>query len=139
MGNAMKIAHGSLMVLILLFSGFSQARQVQPIVNIESPAIGASGKKLTAEQVRGVLASAAQSQGWLVVTSKNGNFIISKSWMKHTITSEIKYTSSGYSIHYKDSINMNFTVENGVPSIHPGYNKYVHALDGAIRNRLFAY
>ncbi len=56
---------------------------------------------------------------------------------KHLIVVTITYDATYYTIKYKSSENMNYTVkENGVAYIHPNYNKWVENLDNAIRSRL---
>lgn len=56
---------------------------------------------------------------------------------KHLIIVTITYDAKRYTIKYKSSENMNYTIkENGVAYIHPNYNKWVENLDHAIRSRL---
>ena len=49
---------------------------------------------------------------------------------------EIPYSTTQYSLIYKSSINMNYEVLEGVPVIHPNYNKWVQTFSTAIRLEL---
>jgi hypothetical protein len=108
-------------------------RAPEPVPNMVDVAIVTSSK-LTTEQVRTAIVSAAKSLGWVVAPeSTPGSFLVSKSWGRHSITTEVKYTDNSYSLLYKDSINMKYGPLNGVVSIHPYYHRDVSALANAIR------
>ena len=48
---------------------------------------------------------------------------------KHTAIVEIPYSASGFSIKYRDSVNLNYRKDdNGVEMIHPNYNRWVEKL-----------
>ena len=103
----MKVLKAALFVLALVVSGSAAARHPEPVVNYPALAVTvASGKSLSADQVKQLIRNAAEGKKWLVVNQPDGKQIASLSWSgdKHRISVEISSSAESYSIVYKDSI-----------------------------------
>lgn len=125
-----------LLAAVFVFSSSALAREPVPIVNPADVQIAAaSGKKLSAAEVQQIIGRVAAEKKWIVSAPQNGKFTASLSWNsnKHTIVVEIACQPDRYSITYKDSVNMKYEVLNGVPRIHPYYDRHINALRDAIR------
>jgi hypothetical protein len=132
----MKVVKMALFLLAFAVSGTVFARTPEAVVNlVDQPVASASGKALTAEQVKQTIGKVAQDKKWIVTPMQNGKLNASLSWNgnKHTIVVEIACEADRYSVTYKDSVNMNYMVRDGAPVIHPFYNRHVNALRDAIR------
>ena len=125
-------------VLFAVFSALAlnaQARTPEAVGNYPAVAVvTASGKTLSAEQIKQTTRKAAEAKNWVIGNLPDGKMVASFSWRgnKHTISVEIGSADMSYSINYKDSINMKYEVLNGQPTIHPFYNRYVKELKTAI-------
>ena len=123
-------------LLAFAVSGAVFARTPEPVVNlVDQAAAPASGKVLTADEVKQLISKVAQEKKWVVNPLADGKLNASLTWNgnKHTIVVEIACDAGRYSVTYKDSINMNYSVKDGQPVIHPYYNRHVNALRDAIR------
>jgi hypothetical protein len=126
----------ALLLLALAASGAAFARLPEPVVNLaDQEVVAGSGKVLGVEEVERIIGKAAQEKKWVVAPPQENKIRASLSWRnnKHTIMIEIACAAGRYSIGYRDSINMNYTVRDGRPMIHPYYNRYVGELRDAIR------
>ena len=115
------------------------ARSTVPVTEREIAFTGAAGKTFDAETLRRAIISGGQRRQWDMVPSADGKSIKgSYSWNrnKHSIVLDIRPTATGYSFKYLDSVNMKYEMENGVPHIHPHYNKFVDDLIQSIRTEL---
>lgn len=115
-------------------------RAVVPIVNLDNlPVTTVSGVTPTAAQVRQSIEAAALSRDWEIREAAPGQLVASLSVRgKHTITTDIAYSATTYSIRYRDSVNMKFKAADPASApvvglIHPFYNRWVDDLDRAIR------
>ncbi|MGH6627408.1 MAG: hypothetical protein ACRECD_12885 [Burkholderiaceae bacterium] len=96
-----------------------------------------SGKAVQAEQVKQAIQAAAGTRNWSLSPQAEGKLLATLNVRgKHTIMVEIAYAADRYSLSYKDSVNMNYGAHNGLPSIHPNYNKWVQHLQDGIRIEL---
>lgn len=132
----MKTFKTVLFLLAFAVSGAAFARTPEPVVNLVDQAVTpASGKVLTADEVKQAIGKVAQEKKWVVTPLPDGKLNASLSWNgnKHTIVVEIACDAGRYSVTYKDSINMNYLVKDGQPVIHPYYNRHVNTLRDAIR------
>ncbi|KAA3654785.1 MAG: hypothetical protein DWQ11_03255 [Proteobacteria bacterium] len=103
--------------------------------------------------VRDRIIEACQAAGWSVVPGNAPDTLVATLVVrnKHTIRTNIAYTTDTFSITYHGSINMNYAVKEPDPYgvtptvdavqvrtevIHPHYNRWVSTLLGAIRTRL---
>jgi hypothetical protein len=116
------------------------ARAPVPIVNHANVSItSASGQQASAEQVASAIRAAAVATGrkWDVVEPAPGRLVATYHVRTHTVSIEIRYTASAYSVAYKDSVNMKYTPDaQGPGSIHPFYNQWVDEFMRAINAEL---
>jgi hypothetical protein len=132
----MKLLKIALFLLAFAASGAVFARLPEPVVDLVDQEVATgSGKALSAKEIKRIISKAAQEKRWIVSPSQDDKIKASLSWRnnKHTIMVEITCGANRYSIHYKDSINMNYAIQDGQPVIHPYYNRYVGQLRDAIR------
>lgn len=125
--------------LLLLASGAAQARTPVPVIEHQAvPVTAGSGKSLSAEEVCQAARSAAVSRNWSISHQKEAGMTAAYSWNgnKHTIMVNITCSPDSYSLTYRDSINMKYRMVEGVPNIHPHYNRFVGELKQAIQNNL---
>jgi hypothetical protein len=134
----MKALQMVLFALALAVSGAVFGRASEPVLNlVDEPAVAASGKALSGENLRQVITKAAQEKKWIVTPATDGRLSASLSWRnKHTIVVEIACAANRYSVTYKSSVNMNYSVWNDQAVIHPYYNRHVNELRDAIRAAL---
>ena len=134
---------GAIFAFVVFFLPCSAyARPSESLINYPSiPVAVSSGKALTADQVCKIVREAAEEKKWLVGAQPDGKLLASLSWnsSKHTIVIEIGCSDAGYSIVYKDSINMKFSSQDGQMTIHPHYNKFVKELNDSVRVRLMTF
>jgi len=106
----------------------AHARGSVPIINHEAvPAVTASGKPASAEQIRAALQAAGAPRGWQITPAGSGKALaVLNVRGKHSISADISYDSGQYAIKYRDSSNMNY--EPGTNLIHPKYNTWVQTL-----------
>ncbi|QLI82311.1 hypothetical protein HZU75_12680 [Chitinibacter fontanus] len=128
------------LILALMFSLQVQARQMpmeQPPRVIFTEKMGSG---MSAEQIKSNIVSAGNRFGWMVIGSEEGKVTLqyNKGNGKHVVTIAVVYDMKGYQINYVDSINMNYEVENGVPNIHPNYNRWVFNLNKEINNSMYS-
>jgi hypothetical protein len=118
-----------LLAAVLAFVALNaHARSGVPILNHEAvPAITASGKPASAEQIRAAMQAAGAARGWQITPAGNGKALaVLNVRGKHSISADISYAAGQYSIKYRDSTNMNY--EAGTNLIHPKYNMWVQTL-----------
>ena len=126
-------------VAVMLVSGMAMARAPEVIADlVDQKAVAASGKVLTADEVRQVVTAVATKRQWEVAPQADGKLLASLSWQnaKHTIVVEIVCAAGSYSVSYRDSVNMNYLAQNGQRTIHPYYNRFVRELRDAINVEL---
>lgn len=121
----------------LIFSTLSCARSTD-LKEFDNIRFGtASGKVLTVDEAKSAIAKAAELGNWKVVDAGENKLTATLvENAKHTIIVEIICNADNLSIHYKDSINMNAEIENGVQQIHPAYHKWVKKLIRTIRTEI---
>jgi len=125
---------GSLIIGALVVLGIA-ACTVAPIYNVaDAPTTTASGKSLTASQVRQGIITAGSALGWRVVDAGPGRLEGTLALRTHTAVVDIPYSATKYSILYKSGENLN--AADG--TIHKNYNGWVQNLDKGIRATLSA-
>ena len=119
----------TLAALLLSFTAVSAHAKWEEIYNVEAAEIpaGLSNAKI----VKAIQTGGAQ-RGWVVTEEGAGHLLATLNIRSHTVRADIKFTSSSYSITYRDSQNMKF--KKG--KIHGNYNKWVRNLDGDIQRAL---
>jgi len=106
-----------------------------PIYNVnEAPVATASGKAMTAAQVRSAIMAAGAALGWQMADAGPGKLVGTLNLRTHQAVVDIPYSSKSYSIVYRSSQNLNEA--NG--TIHTNYNGWVQNLDRGIRANLAA-
>lgn len=128
----------SLFVLFTAAASPAIAREPVAIINHENLSImTASGQALSKDRVRQAIMNAASNKQWSISGQGEGKMTaILNVRGKHTVLVDIFYTPTTYSIIYRDSSNMKYTVQDGVPMIHPFYNRWVNDLRDSIRLEL---
>lgn len=137
----MRILHLTLAALLSLGALQAQAQRLPvPIVNHENVVVAAaSGKQLTAADVRKAILVAAEATGrkWSVAEAGPGRLIATYHVRTHTVSAEIQYTDSRFSVVYSSSTNMKYAPgPDGKGVIHPFYNQWVQEFVQAIRSEL---
>jgi hypothetical protein len=77
---------------------------------------------LSTEKMQEGIKDGGSMRGWKVITQSPGNAELQyiKDAGKHTISVNVSYTSNTFSITYKDSDNLNYTVkDDGTRYLHP--------------------
>jgi hypothetical protein len=102
----------------------------RPIMNVaDQPVVTASGKPVTADQVRGAILAAGTGLGW-VMTPVSPGLVSGRLMLRdHVAVVDVRYSATTYSITYKDSTNLNY--RDG--QIHKNYNGWIENLDRDIR------
>ena len=105
--------------------------------------IAKNGKAPTLQQVEKAIIAAGKEKEWVMNTISQGTASgkIEATLLvrgKHTVIVDIVYSPENYSIHYKDTINMNAAFCNGKTWLHPNYNVWVSRLNDEIQSKLDA-
>lgn len=127
-----------ILLIAALVAGPAFARPSVPIVNVENaPVVTGSGNVPTLAQIKQSIVAAGAIQNWKVSDAEDGKLnatLVVRG--KHFMTIEIPYTTEQYSLIYKTSVNLNYEILDGVPLIHPNYNKWVQTFSNNIRLEL---
>jgi len=106
-----------------------------PILNIsDAPVTTASGKALSAAEVKAAIIRAGATLGWQMAEGGPGKLTGTLLIRKHTAVIEIPYSAKAYGITYKTSTNLN--EEGG--QIHKNYNGWIQNLNKGIATQLAA-
>lgn len=127
--NTIKILGLALLALFLV------ACKTQPVYNVDqAPVTTASEGQPTMEQVKQAIVRAGTSLGWRMEPQGDGLIVATLLNRGHMAKVDINYTTSSYSIEYKDSRDLDYDGEK----IHKAYNGWIQNLDQRIRSRLIA-
>jgi hypothetical protein len=124
---------------LIVAAGAEAQRLPVPIVNHENLLVAVSSKTApTTDTVTQAIVNGAQARKWTISRIPDSSKIHAKLFVnkKHTVVVEIENTATTYSVRYVSSIDMKYGVENGVPVIHPFYNRWVNELIESIRTEL---
>jgi len=103
----------------------AQAR-TQPVYNVvDKPVVTGSGNVASLENVGEALAMAARRKGWTVQDVEPGYQKAQIHVRKHFAAIDIRYTSTSYSITYRDS---DVLMYDGT-KIHRNYNKWIKLIE----------
>ena len=102
-----------------------------PVVNVVDAPITAN-KPPSMKDVQDAITRAGVALGWKIEPVKPGLMQGTLNLRTHTAVVEIPYSSTAFSIKYKDSVNLNYTGD----SIHSNYNGWIQNLDKGIRTQL---
>lgn len=121
--------YGAFLLVAMLVLPAAQARQA-PLVERERIALRMpDGSAATAAQVRAAIIVGSRPLGWVVTGEEPGVLKLSYNKQdRHYVTIRADYDAAGYQLRYVDSTNLNYGVEDGVPQIHPNYNRWINNL-----------
>jgi hypothetical protein len=114
----------------------SAQRMPVPIVNHDNVVVT---KTASAADVKKAIITAAGATGrvWVVSEPSPGRLVATYHVRTHTVTTEIRYSATNFSVAYADSINMKYAPgPDGRGVIHPFYNQWVQEFVQAIRLEL---
>ena len=126
------------LALMLTFSSEATARRGVALQNYENvPIVRADNAILTSARVRQAIVGATLQGKWAILEDAPGRIVTTFSIRnKHSLTVEIRYSGTEFSVVYRDSSNLNYAQGANGPIIHPTYNKQVKALVDAINASL---
>ena len=84
--------------------------------------------------VRRAILGAADRRNWKVMAAEPGKITLQAVTSTHAATIEVVYDAAGFQIRYRDSVDMDYEVEDGRPLIHPRYNRWITTLGNEIRD-----
>ena len=106
-----------------------------PLHNVsDANVITASGKPVTADQVRAAIVKAGSGLGWAMTPNDPGLVTGRLALRGHVAVVDVRYTAKNFSIVYKDSTNLDYTGTR----IHRNYNGWVENLDRDIRANILS-
>lgn len=123
-------------VLSLAAISASAQRMPVPIVNHDNLVVT---KAASAADVKKAIMAAAEATGrkWVVSEPSPGRLVATYHVRTHTVTTEIRYSATHFSVAYADSINMKYGPgADGKGVIHPFYNQWVQEFVQSIRLEL---
>ena len=119
------------LALVVALAGCNSA----PIQNVsQAPAISASGKPLSRDQVRGAIVRAGAALGWQMKDEGPNMLVGTIALRNHSAVIEIPYSANNYSVKYRSSANLD--EKNG--NIHKNYNGWIQNLQRGINAQLSA-
>jgi hypothetical protein len=122
---------GALLLAVAALAGCN----TMPIQNVsEAPAVNATGRTLSHEQVRGAIVRAGAALGWQIRDEGPNMLVGTLNLRKHTAVIEIPYSARSYGIKYRSSINLD--EKDG--QIHKNYNGWIQNLTHGINAQLSA-
>jgi hypothetical protein len=126
------------LALMLAFGSGATARSGVAVQNYDNvPIVRADNAVLTGARVRQAIVGALQQGKWIILEDGPGRIVATFSIKnKHSLTVEVRYTGTQFSILYQDSSNLNYAQGASGPIIHPAYNKQVSGLVVAINASL---
>jgi hypothetical protein len=131
--EAMTSLGKSLIILSLsLVPAFIACNRTSPIHNVTNAVATTKQPKL--DEVRNAIERGGQSLGWEMMPAGPGHVVGTLYIRGHMAQVDIPYTTTSYSINYKDSQNLDYDGSN----IHSNYNGWIRKLDEAIARQLAA-
>lgn len=122
---------GILLVSLVLFVGCTSKPMIQ-IENQGIPARYSSKTQLDSDQITRAIFAGCQAKGWEAKVIGPGLIEASITVRAHSVTVQIPYSSTSYSITYISSENLDYN--NG--NIHRSYNNWITYLSNAIQDEL---
>jgi hypothetical protein len=109
-------------------------RAPTPVYNVSNSPVSTSKSNPSLDEVGKVIIQAGASLGWQMKRTKPGHILGTLNIRTHVAVVDINYSTTSYSIQYKDSTELSYDGTN----IHPNYNGWVQNLDNRIRAQLTA-
>jgi hypothetical protein len=113
----------NLVLVTLLIAGC----RMSPIYEVRDSALNPSSQA-TQEDVGRAIVTAGQSLGWQMKEEEPGHILGTLYLRSHVAVVDVFYTTSDFSILYKDSTNLKYDGKN----IHSNYNGWIQNLSNAI-------
>jgi hypothetical protein len=86
------------------------------------------------EEVEGAIIRACERRKWIPSQRMDNEIVATLYNRQHTVVVSIAYSKDGYSIAYKDSVNMNYNARRHL--IHSAYLRWIEILNNDIQNQL---
>lgn len=120
-------------VLLLSVLAAAVGCRTAPIYNVTDQAIVSSGgKPKTQEEIKTAILEAGRARGWTMSDKGPGHLEGTLRVRSHVAVVDIRYTTTKFSINYKDSQVLHYDGTN----IHPNYNSWIQNLQREIERRL---
>ena len=124
---ARRLQVGAAVLAFVLLTAFGRGT---PIVNIQSAAIPPN-PAATMENIGKAIIRAGQTLGWQITPMGPGKAEGVLVLRRHRAVVDISYDTTSFSIHYKDSVNLDYDAQD--KTIHSNYNGWIRNLEKAIR------
>ena len=109
-------------------------RTPTPVYNVSNAPISTAKSNPSLDEIGKTIVQAGASLGWQMKQTKPGHVLGTLYLRTHVAVVDVNYTTTSYSIQYKDSTDLNYDGTN----IHPNYNGWIQNLDNRIRAQLSA-
>lgn len=127
MMNRRMLQGAAAVLAVVLLTAFGPGT---PVVNIESAAIPPS-PAVTMENIGKAIIRGGQTLGWQITPMGPGKAEGVLVIRRHRAVIDITYDTHSFSIHYKDSVNLDYNAQER--TIHSNYNGWIRNLEKAIR------
>jgi hypothetical protein len=88
----------------------------------------------TLEEIESAILTSSGYLGWRGEVVAPGQIVLTKAWSAHSATVEVAFDLAHYSIHYKNSVNLDYDGQR----IHRRYNAFVTELNRSIQAELYS-
>jgi hypothetical protein len=120
-------------LMVLVGVAVAACARTVPVYNVSSaPVVARSEGQQSTAQVRSAIIAALQGNGWIVKQDNPGKIVAEILVRSHMAEVELDYSTTQYSITYKDSDNLLY---NG-STIHRNYNTWIVRLQRQIDQHL---
>jgi len=119
------------LLLGLALAAFVAGCRTAPVLNVvDAPVV--ANKPPSMQDVQDAIRRAGAALGWRMEPVKPGLIQGTLELRTHKAIVEIPYSTTAFSIKYKDSVNLDYTGD----SIHSNYNGWIQNLEKGIRTQL---
>ena len=108
----------------------------RPVHDVENVPVNVSSPNYDLSNVTKAIQSAGIGLGWQMKERTPGHIVGSLYLRTHVAVVDVTYTLDDYSIHYRDSTNLNYNLGNN--TIHKNYNGWIQNLTNAINAQVVA-
>ena len=122
------------LIAALTFSMAAQARHGATTLLDPPPLSIPTGA--TAADVEKAIVSSGVQRHWHVLDKNPGSILLEYAPREFSVKVKVTYDTKVVNIAYADSSNMEYSQENGVPVIHPNYNRWVNNLAHDIEEQM---
>ena len=114
--------------LALLIVGCRSA----PVYNVSAQSVATSKSNVSLDDVSAAIVRAGSALGWQMKVTKPGHILGTLHLRTHVAIVDVNYSTTSYSITYKDSTNLDYDGTN----IHSNYNGWIQNLQKGIQTQL---